>query len=299
MAAERCPLCQSKLKNGECLSCGYRPPSEGDISALYNYDPSDYPQEQPVREIMPDVQMEEIYPGRPEMPDIKVHDGQNNTTGMYGAGLNKEAWQKVREAQQAKQDQEVQQTAHAQQTREAWHERQARLEQQRQQKQIHIPDEVAHLFDENGNFLYERSSSPKGKIPDDIAHLFDNSGNFDPQRYKQIKNQDPYANLGKFSPYHTNQTNNQNPYANNGNFRPYQKHPTWNNVPPKFSNQVDQEDFSSYGEFFKKYWWALLLSFLTPMAGILCYAIFRRKMANKYSVMFFVAVALGRIVLGF
>ena len=85
MAAERCPLCQSKLKNGECLSCGYRPPDESDISALYNYDPTDYPQpQQAIREIIPDVQMEEIYPNRPAMPDIKVHDDQNNTIGGYG-----------------------------------------------------------------------------------------------------------------------------------------------------------------------------------------------------------------------
>ncbi|MCH5348857.1 MAG: hypothetical protein J1E40_06000 [Oscillospiraceae bacterium] len=78
MAAERCPLCQSKLVKGECLSCGYRPPDEGDISALYNYDPTDYPQEQPVREIMPDVQMEEIYPNRPEMADINDENVVDN-----------------------------------------------------------------------------------------------------------------------------------------------------------------------------------------------------------------------------
>ena len=80
MAAERCPLCQSKLKNGECESCGYKLPDEGGISAYYNYDPSDYPQEQPaVREITPEHQMEEIYPNRPEPIDFKVRNDEGKT----------------------------------------------------------------------------------------------------------------------------------------------------------------------------------------------------------------------------
>ena len=85
MAAERCPLCQSKLKNGECESCGYRLPDEGGISAYYNYDPSDYPQEQPaVREITPEHQVEEIYPNRPEPIDFKVRDDQGKTVPASG-----------------------------------------------------------------------------------------------------------------------------------------------------------------------------------------------------------------------
>lgn len=90
MAAERCPLCQSKLKNGECASCGYRLPDEGGISAYYNYDPSDYPQEQPaVREITPEHQMEEIYPNRPEPINLKVRNDEGKTVqSPYGQQQN-------------------------------------------------------------------------------------------------------------------------------------------------------------------------------------------------------------------
>ena len=79
--AERCPLCQGKLQNGECLSCGYKIPDEDEISALYNYDPSDYPQpeQEHIREIIPDVQPEEIYPGRPEPVNLKVRNSQGET----------------------------------------------------------------------------------------------------------------------------------------------------------------------------------------------------------------------------
>ncbi len=91
--AERCPLCQGKIQNGECVSCGYRIPDEDDISALYNYDPSDYPQpeEEHIREITPDVQMEEIYPNRPDPIDIKVRNDQGKTMGQgspYGQSRN-------------------------------------------------------------------------------------------------------------------------------------------------------------------------------------------------------------------
>lgn len=77
---KKCPLCQGKLVNGECISCGYKPPDEGDISALYNYDPSDYPQEEPkMREIAPDPFMEEIYPDRQNAPKFKVRDDEGKT----------------------------------------------------------------------------------------------------------------------------------------------------------------------------------------------------------------------------
>ncbi len=80
MADERCPLCMERLKNGECASCGYRLPDEGDISAGYDYDPAEYPQEQPViREITPEVQMEEIYPNRDEPLKFKVRDDEGHT----------------------------------------------------------------------------------------------------------------------------------------------------------------------------------------------------------------------------
>ncbi|MBQ8787850.1 MAG: hypothetical protein IJZ61_09480 [Oscillospiraceae bacterium] len=55
MADERCPLCMEKLKHGECASCGYKLPDEEDISAVYNYEPEDYPQPEPaIREITPE-----------------------------------------------------------------------------------------------------------------------------------------------------------------------------------------------------------------------------------------------------
>ena len=214
MAAERCPLCQSKLKNGECLSCGYRPPDEGDISALYNYDPTDYPQpQQGVREIIPDVQMEEIYPNRPEMPDIKVHDEQNNTIGRYGNNVGY-------------------------------------------------------------NNAQGRHNDPGG------------------YGGTQNNNPNPYAENGNFTPYQSPQNNNNpNPYANNGNFRPYQSPPTPKNIPTNLPpivganlpSPASSDDINSYSDFFKKYWWALLLSFLfSPFGGIICFSIFKNKVDIKY-----------------
>ncbi len=80
--AKKCPLCGGKLKNNYCESCGYAVPDDEELSALYNLDPSDYPQpqEQPaVREIIPDIQAEEIYPNRPEAPKFKVRDDEGKT----------------------------------------------------------------------------------------------------------------------------------------------------------------------------------------------------------------------------
>lgn len=75
MAAKKCPLCGGNVKNNYCDSCGYSLPDEEDISALYNYDPSDYPQEEPaIREITPEHITEEIYPNRPEPMEFKVRE---------------------------------------------------------------------------------------------------------------------------------------------------------------------------------------------------------------------------------
>ncbi len=86
--AKKCPLCGGKLKNNYCESCGYAVPDDNELSALYNLDPSDYPepQEQPaVREIIPDAQAEEIYPNRPGAPKFKVRDDKGKTVqGDYG-----------------------------------------------------------------------------------------------------------------------------------------------------------------------------------------------------------------------
>lgn len=75
MAAKRCPLCGGNVKDNYCDSCGYSLPDEEDISALYNYDPTDYPQEQPaIREITPKHITEEIFPNRPEPFEFKVKE---------------------------------------------------------------------------------------------------------------------------------------------------------------------------------------------------------------------------------
>jgi len=80
--AKKCPLCGGKLKDNYCDSCGYAVPEDDELSALYNLDPSDYPepQEQPaIREITPKVQAEEIYPNRPKPPKFKVRDDEGKT----------------------------------------------------------------------------------------------------------------------------------------------------------------------------------------------------------------------------
>lgn len=75
MVAKRCPLCGGNVKDNYCDSCGYSLPDEEDISALYNYDPTDYPQEQPaIREITPKHITEEIFPNRPEPMEFKVRE---------------------------------------------------------------------------------------------------------------------------------------------------------------------------------------------------------------------------------
>lgn len=81
MADERCPLCMEKLKHGECASCGYKLPDEENLSAIYDAEPAEYYEPEPVREITPEIQMEEIYPYREEteMPKFKVRDDEGKT----------------------------------------------------------------------------------------------------------------------------------------------------------------------------------------------------------------------------
>ena len=81
MADERCPLCMEKLKHGECASCGYKLPDEENLSSIYDAEPAEYYEPEPVREITPEIQMEEIYPNREEtaMPKFKVRDDEGKT----------------------------------------------------------------------------------------------------------------------------------------------------------------------------------------------------------------------------
>ncbi len=77
--AKKCPLCGGKLKNNYCESCGYAVPDDEELSALYDMDPSNDVYGEKVREIIPDVQAEEIYPNRPEAPKFKVRDDEGKT----------------------------------------------------------------------------------------------------------------------------------------------------------------------------------------------------------------------------
>ncbi len=81
MADERCPLCMEKLRGGECSSCGYRLPDEENISSIYDAEPVEYAEPAPIREITPEIQMEEIYPNREEtaIPKFKVRDDEGKT----------------------------------------------------------------------------------------------------------------------------------------------------------------------------------------------------------------------------
>ncbi len=79
MADNRCPLCMERLKNGECASCGYKIPDEENISSIYDAEPSaEFQPEPAMREITPEIQMEEIYPNREE-PKFKVRDDEGRT----------------------------------------------------------------------------------------------------------------------------------------------------------------------------------------------------------------------------
>ena len=80
--AAKCPLCGGKTVNNECMSCGYRLPDEDDISSLYNYDPSDYPQPQE-KPTMPETGYNYAEPEPADTPEIKVRENPyaENTGG--------------------------------------------------------------------------------------------------------------------------------------------------------------------------------------------------------------------------
>lgn len=77
--AEKCPLCGGVLAENVCGVCGYSPPQDEELAALYNLDPDDYPQEKTVREITPEHISEEIYPNRKKIA-VKVHKKTADTS---------------------------------------------------------------------------------------------------------------------------------------------------------------------------------------------------------------------------
>ncbi|MBQ3160977.1 MAG: hypothetical protein IJC04_02495 [Oscillospiraceae bacterium] len=200
MADERCPLCMEKLRGGECASCGYKLPDEENISSIYDYEPAEYPEPEPaIREITPEVQMEEIYPNRAETPMFKVRDDEGHTV----------------------------------------------------RSRIDL-------------------TKPNEKPADN-----------------------PYAN-----PY----ASDGNPNASNSNSNPYAGY-TPEGVPNKsgspFANQsvYSSVDTDSTSEFWKKYWWLLLLSFFMPVIGIILNATMKNELKQyKASYLVIVAIVLGFII---
>lgn len=97
--AAKCPLCGGRTVNNECMSCGYRLPDEDDISSLYNYDPSDYPQPQE-KPAVPETGYNYAEPVPPEpvdTPEIRVRENPyaENTgkAGPYANNNNKNPYE--------------------------------------------------------------------------------------------------------------------------------------------------------------------------------------------------------------
>lgn len=229
VAAEKCPLCQSRLKNGECESCGYRLPDEGDISALYNYDPSDYPQEQPaVREITPEYQMEEIYPGRPEPLDFKVRDSQGQTVaGNQGGSYYRNNGQYG----QYKQTGQYGQTG--------------------QNNQNGQPYQT--YYNNNGQYGQYQQKGQYGGQGGGQQNYYGNNG-----QYGQ------YQQRGQYGPYQNN----------NGGYKPYQPYQPYNGG----NYQSGSGDFA---EFFKKFWWLILIMFLLPFPfNVIVFAVMKKVISG-------------------
>lgn len=86
MPKKTCPLCGGELKNNYCENCWYDVPDDDDLSAVYDMDPDNDAFGEQVREVVPEVQSEEIYPNRPagydtayEQPNFKVRDNEGKT----------------------------------------------------------------------------------------------------------------------------------------------------------------------------------------------------------------------------
>lgn len=243
MAAERCPLCQSRLKDGECPSCGYRLPDEAGLSALYNYDPTDYPQEQPaVREITPEHQMEEIYPGRPEPIDFKVRNDEGKT---IGGTQNSPYYQNNRQYGQYGQYGQAGQYG-------------GQNMGQDQNGQPYQP--------------YYRNNGQYGQ--------YQKNGQYGRQNDQQGQPYQPYyGNNGQYGQYR--QTGQYVPYqpSGNGNY---------------------QNTAGDFSEFFKKFWWLMLILFLVPFPfNIIVYALLKKMNIGidpKFQKVLLIVIVLGIIL---
>lgn len=86
MPKKTCPLCGGELKNNYCENCWYDVPDDDDLSAVYDMEPENDAFGEQVREVVPEVQAEEIYPNRTagyetayEQPNFKVRDSEGKT----------------------------------------------------------------------------------------------------------------------------------------------------------------------------------------------------------------------------
>ena len=263
VAAEKCPLCQSRLKNGECPSCGYKLPDEGDISALYNYDPSDYPQEQPaVREITPKVQMEEIYPNRPEPIDFKVRNDDGKTVQSPYGQNNGGYGQPTQQGQQnyyGNNGQYQQNGQYGGQNRQNGH--------------------------QPYNQTYYSSNGQYGNYPQQGQYGGQNRQNGQPYQ-PYYKNNGQHGNYPQFGQYGGYNNQNQPYYRNNGGYQQY--------------NGNSSQGTGDLKEFLAKYWWLLLISFFFPFIGTLGYILLVRSnvlsIERKYRTLIITAIVLGYIL---
>ena len=132
-----------------------------------------------------------------------------------------------------------------------------------------------------------RAETPMFKVRDDEGHTVRSRIDLTKPNEKTADN--PYAN----------------PYASDGNpnaSNPYAGY-TPEGVPNKsgspFANQsvYSSVDTDSTSEFWKKYWWLLLLSFFMPVIGIILNATMKNELKQyKASYLVIVAIVLGFII---